>query len=207
MFLVPQNFLPKLKQHLLARFLQLIQDRVTNPLDGDSANCGQILFRRDHLYRHNIMRINYTTYDVRRSQDVVHASTSHCNVMVLDAEGGGSSTHPFRYGKVLGIYHANVVYVGPEMADYQPRRMEFLWVRWYRRVETIKSGWDAHKLDRVQFLPMNDDNAFGFINPSEVLRSCHLIPAFAKGKVHADGKGLSLLARDSSDWVSYYVNR
>jgi len=26
----------------------------------------------------------------------------------------------FRYAQVLGIYHANVIYVGPGMLDYEP---------------------------------------------------------------------------------------
>jgi hypothetical protein len=54
---------------------------------------------------------------------------------------------------------------------------------------------------------MNEDDTFGFLDPSDVLRSCHIIPAFAKGKLHADGKGLSALAHDSPDWTMYYVNR
>jgi hypothetical protein len=46
---------------------------------------------------------------------------------------------------------------------------------------------------------MAEDEAFGFLNPSDVLRGSHVVPAFAKGKLHPDGKGLSHLAQDSSD--------
>jgi hypothetical protein len=154
------------------------------------------------------MRVNYTTYDVRRSQDVVNPSTSHCNVMVLNdgASAPNSDSHPYRYAKVLGIYHANAIHVAPGINDYQPRRMEFLWVRWYCQVETT-SGWDACRLDRVQFFPVADDKAFGFIDPSQVLRGCHLVPAFAKGKAHRDGRGLSVCARDALDWAQNYVIR
>ena len=126
--------------------------------------------------------------------------------MVLN-DTSEDEAHPFRYARVLGIYHANVVYVGPGMVDYYPRRLEFLWVRWYRTVDTIHSGWTARKLDRVQFYSMTEDDAFGFVDPSDVLRACHIIPAFARGRLHLDGKGLSRCAQDSSDWVSYYVNR
>jgi hypothetical protein len=129
--------------------------------------------------------------------------------MILNGDGDGNDTisdHPFRYARVLGTYHVNVVYVGPGMLDYQPRRMEFLWVRWYRNSGVVPN-WNGQTLDRIRFAPMAADDAFGFIDPSVVLRSCHLIPAFAKGMSHRDGKGMSFCARDSSDWVEYYVNR
>lgn len=156
------------------------------------------------------MRTNYTTYDIRRSQDVVNASTSHCNVMVLADSSDDvdfASAHPFRYARVLGIYHANVVYVGPGMLNYQPSQLEFLWVRWYRTVHTVRTGWGARKLDQIQFVSMAEDDAFGFLDPSDVLRGCHVVPAFVKGRHHADGIGLSHCAQDSADWAAYYVNR
>jgi hypothetical protein len=181
-----------------------------------------VLFKHDRLYRHNIIRINYTTYDVRRSQDMLNPSTSQCNIMVLDQT---SCAHPFHYARVLGVYHANVVYTGPGMTDYQPRRMEFLWVRWYQHMNMDATGWRARKLDLVQFPPVTDENSFGFIDPSDILRGCHIIPAFAMGRLHIDHKshhripafamgmrqiknrGLSVCARDSLDWAGYYVNR
>jgi hypothetical protein len=92
------------------------------------------------------------------------------------------------------------------MVNYQPIRMEFLWVRWYELMET-GNGWESRKLDRVRFPSVNEDDAFGFVDPLDVLRSCHIIPAFAWGKLRQDGMGLSRPARDSSDWVAYYVNR
>jgi hypothetical protein len=212
-----KNFLPKLKQHLLPHVLSEVQEREddstdpNNPLptsnDGDP---NTVLFEADRMYNHSILRVNYTTYDVRRSQDVVNASTSHHNIMVLADPGDDddfTTNQPFRYGRVLGVYHVNVVYVGPGMRDYQPLRMEFLWVRWYRNMGIVETGWQDSSLDRVRFLPVADDDAFGFIQPSDVLRACHIIPAFAKGRLHVDGKGLSRCARDSSDWVEYYVNR
>lgn len=174
----------------------------------DGADLDSILFKHDRIYSHNLARINYTTYDVRRCQDVVNPSTSHHNIMVLvDPDGDPLSDHTFRYGRVLGIYHVNVVYVGPGMVDYQPHRMEFLWVRWYNQQESSQNAWSLRKLDQIQFPSMTEEDAFGFIDPSDVVRSCHIIPAFAKGKLHADGIGLSFCAEDSSDWAAYYVNR
>jgi hypothetical protein len=193
-----------------------IQRQNNNPpghddsLQVDNISPESILFKSDQIYEHKLMRLNYTTYDVRRYQDMVNAFTPHHNVMVLadpSDDPDSSSPHPFRYARVLGVYHANIIYVGPGMLNYQPHRLEFLWVRWYKAMETTRTGWDAQKLDRIQFFPVADKGAFGFINPSDVLRGCHLVPAFASGKRHPDGKGLSSCAQDASDWVAYYVNR
>lgn len=124
-------------------------------------------------------------------------------------DGDSASRHRFRYARVLGIYHANVIYVGHGMLNYQPRRMEFLWVRWYHTVDTATSGWKALKLDRVKFLPVVDDGAFGFIDPSDVLRGSYIVPAFASGKrwMTRAREEVSLCAQNSSDYVQYYVNR
>lgn len=179
--------------------------------DKDTLCPNSILFEHDRIYSHSLMRINYTTYDVRRSQDVINASTSHCHVMLLaDSPSNSldpSPLHPFKYARVLGVYHVNAIYAGPGMIDYKPHRFEFLWVRWFRPIHTISAGWHTRKLDRVQFLPIAEDGAFGFVDPSDIIRSCHIIPRFAKGKLHSDGKGLSLCARDSTDWTEYYVGR
>ena len=200
--------MPKLKQYLIPHILSKLQSQGDRVLPLPDINPNNVLFKPDRIYHHNIMRINYTTYDVRRSQDVVNASTSHHNVMVL-ASGMDdlASDHPFRYARVLGVYHVNTVYTGPGMINYELLRLNFLWVRWYRTVDAIKTGWGTRKLDILRFIPMAEYNAFGFLDPSDVLRACHVIPAFDRGRLHADGRGLSSLAQDSSDWKAYYVNR
>ena len=107
------------------------------------------------------MRINFTTYDCRRSQEAINTFSSHNNIMVLNGsceDQGAGGQHPFRYARVLGVYHANLVYVGPGMVDYQPIRVEFLWVRWYKHMET-GAGWESRKLDCVHFLPVDRDDA------------------------------------------------
>src|SRR5215471_20976245 len=92
-----QNFLPKLKEHLLPCVLSDLRDRrkikasfvgdsqLEQADDFDDSVCKpeSILFKHDRLYRHNMIRINYTTYDVRRGQDTIHPKTSHCNIMTL----------------------------------------------------------------------------------------------------------------------------
>lgn len=207
-----QGFLPKLKHHVLSRILTALRARAPElqsnalPLSPDDVDSSHVLFKHDRIYHHNIMRVNYTTYDVRREEDVLHHFTCQHNIMVLANGTGNDASHPFAYGRVLGIYHANVIYTGPGMTDYQPIRVEFLWVRWYERISD-HSGWKACKLDRLKFCNITDADTFSFVDPSDVLRGCHVIPRFCKGQTHTGGKGVSSCAKDGTDWKEYYINR
>jgi hypothetical protein len=188
------------------------------------AELKSIYFKGDYMFKHNIMRINYTTYDVRRSQDTINPRTDHRDIMLISqqcmadddhdeqdhgAETGYPSGHQYIYGRVLGIYHVNVIYVPPRgPRDYRPRRIDFLWVRWFKPVkESVQRGWAAARLDQLEFLPLREDSSFGFVDPSQVLRACHIIPRFASGKRYRDGIGLSTCAQDAEDWHAYYANR
>ncbi|KZP22327.1 hypothetical protein FIBSPDRAFT_739082, partial [Athelia psychrophila] len=167
-----------------------------------------ILGKHNRIYEHRILRVNYTTYDVRRDQDMINAHSAHCNIMVLtrcDMTGGLS----YRYGRVIGTYHVRVIYNGPGRIDYQQHRIEFIWVRWYDEVGREGIDPNQRHLPHLRFAPLDDDDddAFGIINPSDILRGCHIVPRFSRGQVHIDNSGQSQLARDSLDWKEYYVNR
>lgn len=170
-----------------------------------------VLFKSDRIYKHNIARFNHTAYDVRRGQDVINPNTTHADIMMLahtDFAGDdpSESRHPYLYARVLGIYHANVVYTGRGSLDFNPRRVEFLWVRWFKPVGEYMS-WSKRRFDSLMFHPMASDDAFGFVDPSKVLRSSYIVPAFSSGRLHDDGIGLSHWAKDAGDWKRYYVNR
>jgi hypothetical protein len=170
-----------------------------------------ILFKSERMYRHNIARINYTTYDVRRSQDVINPNTSHRDIILLANQDEErctdiDATHPFLYARVLGIYHVNVVYNGPCRLDYAPRRFYFFWVRWFEYIGDTVS-WRDRRLDSIHFPPTANSDAFGFVDPRDVLRGCHIVQVFKHGKVHLDGIGLSRCASDAEDWCQYSVNR
>jgi hypothetical protein len=202
-----------LKQHLLPRVRAQLAEvngwDVGNNLEEPLGDWRAVVLKHDRFYSHNIMRVNYTAYDVRRGEDVIHAGTPRCDIMTLNsAFAEDPSKHPFCYARVLGIFHANVTYLGGKNQDYRPQRLEFLLVRWYHVEEGIQSGWKALKLDRVRFPPMTgNEDAFGFLDPLDVLRGCHIIPAFSSGQVHPDGKLFSKLAQDQNDWFVYYVGR
>ena len=197
--------MPKLKAHLLPR----IHEIHSGDLNGNESEpdgpppITSVIFKGNRIYRHNILRINYTTYDVRRETDMVNLRTQHRDILLLAQDG---SNHRFCYACVLAIFHANVIYTGLGSQDFSPRRMEFLWVRWLELVNA-PAAWDTYLLDRVRFVLMNRADAFGFVDPGNVLRSCHLVPAFTAGKLHTDGVVFSRIARDSEDWKQYYVNR
>ena len=128
--------------------------------------------------------------------------------MVVKATG--DSTHPFWYARVLGIFHTLV-----RKHPRQPyQRLEFLWVRWLARDLTQPSGQQYHRLDKVSY--STDDQTgdsllpFGFINPNQVVRGAHLIPAFESGATFEYLPGQSVLAHDlekDGDWKYWYVMR
>jgi hypothetical protein len=185
-------------------------DNTITVADQHRCDPNSMLIKHDRMDQHNLLHVNYTAYDVQHSQDVVNASTSHHNIMMLaepSDSGDSTSDHLFRYARIIGVYHVNTVYVGHGMLDYQPCCMEFLWVRCYENTGVMRNGWQDQQLNHIWFLSISKDGAFRFVDPSDVLRSCHIIPAFARGKLHIDNKGLSLCAQDSEDWIEYYVNR
>ena len=184
---------------------------VPSPTCDPNTNIGQsseeIYFKNNWMYLHSIMQINYTTYDVHRGQDTINPNTNHCNVMVLaDSNDSDAETHAFHYAYVLGIYHVNVIYTGSRMLDYHARRLEFVWVQWYNHLQPYGS-WSACTLDHLSFPPITADSAFGFIDLNDIVRSCHIIPAFHRSHRHGNKRGLSFSARNSSDWIMYYLNQ
>jgi hypothetical protein len=148
---------------------------------------------------------------VRRGTDIINAGTSRRNVMFLaarvDGTASSSTQHHYLYARVLGAYHANVIYTGPGMRDYEARRFDFLWVRWFEVIDPGSSGWNLSTLDTVHFPPIHGNNSFGFVDPKDVLRGCHILPRFSKGKRHSNGVGVSRCAKDGKDYKSYYVGR
>ncbi|KAJ7881644.1 hypothetical protein B0H13DRAFT_2540449 [Mycena leptocephala] len=197
-----KDFLPRLKGHLYARMQN------TGSIDATNFSPDQLAtvnIQHNRILQHATAAFNYTTYDVRRDQDIINANTERCHVMVKSNEENedGLAVHPYWYARVLGVFHVNVF---PPKAR-APRRYEFLWVRWLGRDPEWKSGPSHLCLDRIGYVPETDAEAFGFLDPSLVLRACHLSPAFALGKT------TSLLgpsaARDftDGDWLNYYVMR
>ncbi|KAJ2933285.1 hypothetical protein H1R20_g3796, partial [Candolleomyces eurysporus] len=212
-----KSFMKGLREHLLPRLELALFDRARATRDEESGPLKQqksldsshIVFKDYRIFSHKILRVKYTTYDVRRDEDVIHVDSDVCNIMIHNpAHHDNSDAHPYLYGRVLGIFHAHVSY-GGEFAvgawDLHPFRLEFLWIRWYN-FQNPEPGFTS-PLDRLSFPPVTSPNSTSFINPDTVLRAAHLIPRFHLGRVHEGGNGLSEMAGDGLDWREYYVNR
>lgn len=134
--------------------------------------------------------------------------------MVLSRDDDEASE--FWYARVLCVLHVNLVsYEKPH-----GERIEVLWVRWFGRDPSYKAGWGPRRLERIGFVPHiagADDDAFGFLDPNDVVRACHLIPSFAEGKtseylgpseVRSFGltKALSKERTSDEDFKYYFVN-
>lgn len=204
-----QNFLQKLKNHILGRLLPA-HETIDTGEEFTQAQRNALAIINGRIYRHKVLRINYTTYDLRRAQDSLNPRT-HSDIMVLsheDLEKDLENPHPYWYARVIGIFHVDIRYNGPEIANQQPKRIDFLWVRWFARHSRSKYGWAARRLPRVGFYPRGDPNAFGFINPDDVIRAVHLIPAFRYGRT-TELLPPSIARHESDndeDWDWYYVN-
>lgn len=176
--------------------------------DGDerifsSEERGSIRFvnNLNNVLRPKRFQINYTTYDMRRDQDTLRPGQGSA-VMLLSREDSPNS-HPFWYAQVLGAFLITVNYAGAE------RRMELLWVRWFGIVPSYRWGFKNARLPKIGFVPSDSGAAFGFLDPSLVLRACHLIPAFADGRTNSLLRHGPSVARENNnvdDWAAYYVN-
>ncbi|PIL35257.1 hypothetical protein GSI_01982 [Ganoderma sinense ZZ0214-1] len=202
------DFMPLLFEHVVRRLL----GREAEPEEGfseDQLHGVQILNHR--LYRHSTIRINYTSYDMRREQDTINPRT-HADIMVLSPD---NDSNPYWFARVISIFHANVRYVGPgaTRATQKWQRIDFVWVRWFERDTSYPAGFQHRRLPRLHFVDATDPDyaPFGFVDPDDIIRGAYLIPGFEHGST-TDLLGPSKLARrliddgdDDDDYCYHYV--
>jgi hypothetical protein len=154
----------------------------------------------DRIYRHKVLRVNYTTYNVRRDQDSLNPRT-HCDIMVLS----GDDMQPYWYARIIGIFHTMVLQTG-QSKSREPKKMEFVFVRWFGIDNDEIGGWRTKKLHQIGFV--EGDEAFGFVDPADIIRGVHLIPRFSLGRTkEVLGPSFARSAVETDeDWVRYYVN-
>ncbi|OBZ73804.1 hypothetical protein A0H81_05897 [Grifola frondosa] len=161
--------------------------------------------QQNRLYIHKVLRVNYTTYDMRRAQDSINPS-SHPDVMMLAPSG---DPHPFMYTRILTIFHVNVYRSGPDLPRCpEPKRYDILWARSFDLDETQPGGFDTKRLHRLKFTDCRQEDAFMFLDPQQILRGAHLIPAFQHGHTDESLPGYSIARQDEeedNDWKYFYV--
>jgi hypothetical protein len=130
--------------------------------------------------------------------------------MVLAHEDEETDPHPYWYARVVGIFHVFVQFTDPSTSLTKTQRMDVLWLRWFGRNSELKfkSGWATKRLHQVGFLHSNRPDAFGFLDPHDVIRAVHMIPIFVHGRT-ATLMGPSDVRQPSEgdeDWAYYYIN-
>jgi hypothetical protein len=165
-------------------------------------------FAKNRIYHHKTVRFNYTTYDLRRDEDSVNPER-HADVMLLSHEDDTTDPHPYWYARVIGIFHIFVQIRDPITRKFSdPKRFDVLHVRWFGRNLSVQSGWKAKRLHQIGFIPSSNPDAFGFLDPAQVIRGVHLIPRFAGGRTseYMEPSICRKLSEGNEDWVNFYVN-
>jgi hypothetical protein len=88
-------------------------------------------------------------------------------------------------------------------------QIEVLYVRWMALLTDHQSGMSYARLPKVAFVEDCDRDAFGFLDPGQVIRSAHLIPAFVShcGTTSLrHGESFARQSGELDDWEAYYVN-
>jgi len=128
--------------------------------------------------------------------------------MVLSHEDEETDPHPYWYARVVRIFHVFVQFTDPATSPTKIQRMDVLWLRWFGRNLELKSGWATKRLHQVGFLNSDNPDAFGFLDPHDVIRAVHMIPSFVYGRT-ATLLGPSDVRQPSEgdeDWAYYYIN-
>ncbi|KAI0753029.1 hypothetical protein C8Q80DRAFT_1217334 [Daedaleopsis nitida] len=135
--------------------------------------------------------------DYDPNQDSVNPST-HPDIIMYSPH---PDCHPFLYARILGIFHVNVYRSGTDLggADDSPlQREHVLWVRWFDVDSSAPGGFARCRLHQLRWAK-DDDHAYGFVAPEDVLHAAHLIPVFANGTQPVHGVS-------TEEWRHHYVN-
>ncbi|KAI6148981.1 hypothetical protein EDD17DRAFT_1493495, partial [Pisolithus thermaeus] len=147
--------------------------------DGDHDN---VIISQNVMYEHQALHVNYTMYNLYWEQDTINPHT-HADIMLLSHKTD-NLCHPYWYAHVIQIFHVNVQYYGDNHSSDEMQWMNMLFVQWFGHASDRPrgSGFAAHWPYQVGFIPEDDLDAFGFLDPDLVICGVHLIPAFSLGQ-------------------------
>ena len=184
-------------------FMELLNSHLRERLPSDRDANRPVFIKDDTLYEHPLLTVNYTSYNVQREHDTIHLKYGSEGILVHSPTAPGPE--PWLYARVVAIYH---VFICTE-ADPMAKRVELLWVRWMQReVSHLKGPNISKNYARVAYVPQSDTpgEAFGFVDPSHIIRGCHLLPIYALGRTR-DRLGTSMFRHEKGDWRAFYANR
>ena len=71
-----------------------------------------------------------------------------------------------------------------------------------------QAGFKQKRLHRLEFISSTDDSAFGFMDPDEVIRASHLIPAFRYGPTveFLSGESFGRAPEELDDYRYFHIN-
>ncbi|KAG2052923.1 hypothetical protein BDR06DRAFT_1009062 [Suillus hirtellus] len=196
-----KNFLPKLKDHILYRLQKLDISHCDHTFTDEEHN--SVIIPNNIIYSIQTMQVYYTTYDLRREHNTINPR-AHADIMVVSGEM--IPTHPYWYACVLGIYHMET-WVNDGSRPVK-QHLEVLWVRWLAPLCNHKSGIKNARLPKLAFVDESDADVFGFLDPGQVVRGVHLIPAFASECGTSSlcyGQSLAHPGGEEDDWEEHYV--
>jgi len=206
-----QDFILKLKDHLLGQLLNWDYEGDTyGNFTEDERNT--ICISGNQVYRCRTMQINYTTYDVRRDGDVINPQVSP-DIMVNSPEIG-LEAQPYWYARIIGIFHAYILttHLDVPVGGRILRLMDFLWVCWFGMEPSPYRHRFYHAcLPKIGFVELSDNYTFTFLDPAQVIRGAHIIPAFSNKCISAllpvtRSVACVLNPDEEDDWVNFYVN-
>ncbi|KAG2056612.1 hypothetical protein BDR06DRAFT_1040269, partial [Suillus hirtellus] len=164
-----------------------------------------VIIPNNIIFSVQTMQVCYTTYDLWHEYNTVNTGT-HSDVMVLS--GKSMPSHPYWYARVLGIYHMEVWLAGDGRSKPLKQHLEVLWIQWLAMVQGYRSGMRHAHLPKIVFMEESNQDGFGFLNPGQLIRGAHLLPAFASGcSVSSLWRGKSLVhpGGQLDNWEKYYV--
>ncbi|KAI0691872.1 hypothetical protein C8T65DRAFT_745363, partial [Cerioporus squamosus] len=122
-----KNFYHQLKSHLLGQLEDcglLIADGL-QPGEFSFQQQSRLLIWKEAIFWHEVLHLNYTTYDLRCSQDSVNPK-NHGDIMLLADNSDTPGAHPFVYARIIRIFHINVRLDDSPMQDFE--QMDILFV-------------------------------------------------------------------------------
>ncbi|KAL0060744.1 hypothetical protein AAF712_012476 [Marasmius tenuissimus] len=152
-----RDFVPKLKDHLLHQILGP-ESKTEYTIDEHS----KLNFTNDAIFAHKTVQFNYNTYNRQREQDFINSHLHPDIYTLLPDAVSNDSQHPYQYAQKVPI----------------TKHIKFLWVCWYQVDMSNRASFHAKHLYWLFFPAPEDDNAFGFINPTDVICGAHIIPAY-----------------------------